>query len=231
MNVFLERWKHEQRQGKLPRRLKKILINVQICRNNGLNTGRPVDGTEKFSLKPVINDCTREMNPVESDEDDMMDETIDESLIAESMTTKHDNVFHDGDGHFQCQSFFTRCHGSHMCRKSLIVSPMVDNNKNVVVIQTPERKVNELDETGQDIAMNNQNKILHVEDLNVLAVKFFRRIIGKNRCPIDIEVNGTLENVRTFADFHFPNDKYQKKAFEFIICAFIDQLINRLKEM
>ncbi|KAG7360915.1 hypothetical protein IV203_036014 [Nitzschia inconspicua] len=73
------------------------------------------------------------------------------------------------------------------------------------------------------------NRQFLMGEFNVLTVKFVRRNPVKNRRPIDIEVNGTLENVCAFADIYFLNDKYQKKAFEFIICAFIDQLYKQAK--
>ncbi|KAG7361637.1 PIF1-like helicase [Nitzschia inconspicua] len=50
------------------------------------------------------------------------------------------------------------------------------------------------------------------------------RIVDENGHITDIEVNGTLKNIRDFAEIHFSEDVDQKKSFEIMMCAFIDRL-------
>ncbi|KAG7365063.1 PIF1-like helicase [Nitzschia inconspicua] len=139
--------------------------------------------------------------------------------------------FRDKDGHFQCQSILTRCHESLMCGKNLVVCPNVSSSEQVIVIETPgEQIMTETSENERDIVMRTTNEMLHTCALNALALKVVKRIIDKNGNTIDMEVNGTLENVRQFADMSFSDDVYQEKSFEIITCAFINQLYKQSEQ-
>ncbi|KAG7372116.1 PIF1-like helicase [Nitzschia inconspicua] len=216
---YLERWRKVYQDGKLSKKHEQFLMNIQDCRNS-MNGGRPVDMIERLTVKPVTSRYNDGYDVEEEDGDDILNEAMDQFFLSESLELGYDNEFRDSRGRFQCQSILTRCHGSHRCGKNLVVCPNVQSSERFIVVEATETRPSETNETD----FSTCNRHLNVKALNELALKVVTRVVDKNGRAIDMGVNGTLENVREFAELHFCHDMEQMRSFEIIICAFIDKL-------
>ncbi|KAG7345352.1 PIF1-like helicase [Nitzschia inconspicua] len=116
---------------------------------------------------------------------------MDQFFLSESLELGYDNEFRDSSGRFQCQSILTRCHGSHIYGKNLVVCPNVQSSERFIVVEGTETRPSETNET--DISKCKRH--LDVKALNELALKAVTKDVDKNGRAIDIEVNGTLQNV------------------------------------
>ncbi|KAG7357975.1 AAA domain containing protein [Nitzschia inconspicua] len=220
---FLKRWRKEKEDGKLGRRHIQFLVNVQNCRNS-TNGGKSLDMVERLTSKPAKHGCLGEINFEEEEVEDDINEAFDQFLLEGSLEGGFDNEFRNSRGQFNChsQSILTRCHGSHQCGSNLVICPNVGHGDCLLVVEARERMVSEGNETT--VLRPNQDNYLNCQALNELAIKVVRRIVDKNGRVVDIGVNGTLENVRDFADIFFCDDGDQWRSFQIITCAFIDQL-------
>ncbi|KAG7367433.1 PIF1-like helicase [Nitzschia inconspicua] len=194
-------------------------VGLKDCRNS-MNGGRPVDMIERLTVKSVTSRYNDGYDVEEEDGDDILNEAMDQFFLSESLELGYDNEFRDSRGRFQCRSILTRCHGSHRCGKNLVVCPNVQSSERFIVVEATETRPSETNETD----FSTCNRHLNVKALNELALKVVTRVVDKNGRAIDMGVNGTLENVREFAELHFCHDMEQMRSFEIIICAFIDKL-------
>ncbi|KAG7358147.1 PIF1-like helicase [Nitzschia inconspicua] len=216
---YLEIWRKVYQDGKFSKKHEQFLMNIQDCRNS-MNGGRPVDMIERLTVKPVTSRYNDGYDVEEEDGDDILNEAMDQFFLSESLELGYDNEFRDRRGRFQCQSILTRCHGSHRCGKNLVFCPNVQSSERFIVVEATETRPSETNETD----FSTCNRHLNVKALNELALKVVTRVVDKNGRAIDMGVNGTLENVREFAELHFCHDMEQMRSFEIIICAFIDKL-------
>ncbi|KAG7341495.1 hypothetical protein IV203_023447 [Nitzschia inconspicua] len=177
-----------------------------------MNGGWPLDMVERLTSKPAKQGCLGEVNFEEEEVEDEINEAFDQFLLEGSLEGGFDNEFRNSIGQFKCQSILTRCHGSHQCGSNLVICPNVGHADRVLVVEACERMVSE----GNEITVSrpNQDNYLNVQALNELAIKVVRRIVEKNGRVVDIGVNGTLENVRDFANIFFCDDGDQWRSFQ-----------------
>ncbi|KAG7349075.1 PIF1-like helicase [Nitzschia inconspicua] len=216
---YLQRWRKEKDDGRISKQHERLLTNVQNCRNS-LHGARPLDILERSTSKPVQHQCMdKTCMEREQDDDDVINNAMDDFLLVETPGMEQDCEFRDSTDHLQYPSILTRCHGSHTCGTSLIICPNVAHSDCMIIIEKTETSIN-----GSDIQESESNEKLHICALNELALKIVNRIVDKNGHITDIEVNGTLKNIRDFAEIHFSEDVDQKKSFEIMMCAFLDRL-------
>ncbi|KAG7374602.1 PIF1-like helicase [Nitzschia inconspicua] len=122
---------------------------------------------------------------------------MDQFFLSKSLELGYDNEFRDSSGRFQCQSILTRCHGSHRYGKNLVVCPNVQSSERFIVVEGTETRPSETNETD----VSKCKRHLDVKALNELALKAVTKDVDKNGRAIDIEVNGTLQNVQLQSPF------------------------------
>ncbi|KAG7363952.1 hypothetical protein IV203_037154 [Nitzschia inconspicua] len=181
---------------------------------------------QRLTVKPVTGIYKDRYDVEEEDGGDILNEAMDQFFLSKSLELGYDNEFRDSSGRFQCQSILTRCHGSHRYGKNLVVCPNVQSSERFIVVEGTETRPSKTNETD----VSKCERHLDVKALNELALKAVTKDVDKNGRAIDIEVNGTLQNVREFAELHFCHDMEQMRSFEIIICAFIDKLYKEAEK-
>ncbi|HSN67495.1 MAG TPA: AAA family ATPase [Fusibacter sp.] len=206
--------------GTLKASHKDVLRNVQDCRNS-LNVGRPMDYLERVTEKP--NDCERGVGDVingEADVDfDEMNDAVDE-LLNIAGTFGDDMNLRDASDRLRFASYMTRCHGTNQCGQNLVLCPKTPPNS-VDVCKVD--GVSHCRRTTNEINALYSNSVTK-EALHELAVRVLTTRVTDESGNVDVNVTGTLQNVRAYAEYHFLGDEDQKVAFESIVCAFILQL-------
>ena len=194
----------------------QVLKNIQDCRNS-MSAGRPLDPLERITRKP---DILENNTPENQDNDDCIE-------IYESLISDLDNIFTENvecrtlDDVLSINTTITTGCGSSGCGTILIKAPKADINANVILESQNNVRTTEIAEWYTE--KTEEERAAYVNNLYILATTHTTRTTAEG---VNTNIHDTrcIQNIRTYADSVFNNDKDQKLAFELIVSSFVVEL-------
>ena len=215
---FLPKFRHYIREKHLKTKHEFILRNIQECRNS-MNAGRPCDPLEGVTNTPkaaILEEKNRK-------KDDPIDSYYEELITNMNALNRSEDIsFRTQDQKLSVDTSIISKAGSRKCGQRLIKNISVNKRKSV--IYTPSAETTSSPTTTDCTRMQRSINNLTAQELATLHCKVTKVITKRDGSALGVNVTGTLENIRKYAQHSFGGDKDQEQAFLFIASSFVMSL-------
>jgi hypothetical protein len=215
---FLPKFRDHIREKKLKKKHDFVLKNIQECRNS-MNAGRPCDPLERVTNIPeaaVLEEKNKK-------KDDPIDSYYEELITNINVLNRSEDIsFRTQDQKLSVDTSIISKAGSRKCGQRLIKNPSLNKRKSVICTSSAATS------STPDVDWTRDNrrsiKYLTAQELANLHCKITKVITKRDGSAIGVNVTGTLENIKKYAEHSFGGDKEQEQAFLLVASSFVMSL-------